>query len=122
MKLVISSDGNTIDSEIDPRFGRCRYFIIVETENKEIKEVSSVENQGVIQGHGAGIRAGQQVGEINPDAIITGNLGPNALNVIRQLNIDAYQATGTVKTAVKDFIEGKLKKMTSNVGPHFGMN
>ncbi|MBN2421733.1 NifB/NifX family molybdenum-iron cluster-binding protein [Candidatus Woesearchaeota archaeon] len=121
MKIVISSNGESLESDVDMRFGRCKYFIVVETENKEIKNFSAVENQGALQGHGAGIKAAEQIGELKANAIITGNLGPNASTVLNQLNIDCYQAIGTVKDAVNNLLQGKLKKINSIVQKHFGM-
>lgn len=121
MKIVISSTGETIDSDIDMRFGRCAYFLAVETENNEIKNVTSEKNQGAQQGHGAGISAAQQVGNMKPDKIITGNLGPNASSALNQLGIEVYQASGNIKDAVMQLIEGKLPKLTDTAPGHFGM-
>lgn len=119
MKIAITSDGESIESRIDQRFGRCRYFIIVDTDNKEKAE--AVENQGNVQGHGAGIRAAQQLGELGVKVVITGQLGPNATNVLGQLGIRTYHASGTVKDAVDDFVENKLGKISEVSAPHSGM-
>jgi len=118
MKIVITSQGREIDSEIDQRFGRCKYFVIVETENNEITNVSSVENQGAIQGHGAGIRAGQQVGELGAEAIITGSLGPNASKVIDKLSIAAYKSSGLIKDSIEKLNNNKLTKLNEIGEPH----
>lgn len=122
MKVVVSSTGKTLDSNVDTRFGRCQYFLIVETENNQIKNVLAVQNQGALQGHGAGIRAAEQVGEIKPDAVITGNLGPNASNVFNQLKIEVYQGSGTAKDAVIKFLAGGIEKLTNIAREHSGMN
>jgi predicted Fe-Mo cluster-binding NifX family protein len=122
MKIIVCSTGESIDSEIDARFGRCKYFVIVETENKEIKNVSAVENQGALQGHGAGIRAVEQVGEIKADVVIAGHLGPNASRVLSQLQIKAYQGSGTIKDAVMKHLNGELTEITDIAKPHSGMN
>ena len=111
-KIAISSEGNTLESMIDQRFGRCKYFLVIEVENNKIKDVKAVENQGALQGHGAGIRAAQQVGEMRVKEIITGQLGPNATNVLEQLGITVYHASGTVKNAVGQLIKGNLNKIT----------
>lgn len=121
MKIVISSTGETIDSDIDMRFGRCAYFLAVETENNEIKNVTAEKNKGAEQGHGAGIMAAQQAGNMKPDKIITGNLGPNASTAISQLGIEVYQASGNIKDAVMQLIEGKLPKLIDTAPSHFGM-
>ena len=118
MRIVISSEGTTIDSTVDPRFGRCSYFLIVETENKDIKQVSYVENQGAQHSHGAGIKAGQQIGELNPDVIITGNVGPKAADMLGQLEIPVYQGAGTIKEAVEKFLNSKTEKVTVPSAPY----
>jgi len=121
MKIAISCTEDKIESPIDQRFGRCAYFLIVEIEDKKVKNVKAVQNQGAIQGHGAGIRAGQQLGDEKVDAVITGNLGPNATNILGQLGIKAYHASGSAKSAVEDFINGKLKEITEVAPAHSGM-
>ncbi|MEA3514975.1 MAG: NifB/NifX family molybdenum-iron cluster-binding protein [Nanoarchaeota archaeon] len=114
MRIVISSDGDTIESNVDMRFGRCRYFLIVDIEEGEIIDVKSVENEGAAMGHGAGIRAAQQAGNLKPDKIIAGNLGPNAFNVLTQLNIAAYMGRGTVKDSIQKMFEGKLERISQD--------
>jgi predicted Fe-Mo cluster-binding NifX family protein len=116
MKMAISADGNMVESKIDQRFGRCKYFIIVDTEDK--KKIKAVENKGVIQGHGAGIKAAEQIGELNVEAIITGNLGPNATAVLDKLGIKAYNSSGTVKDAIDSFINNKLEEISEVAEPH----
>ncbi len=118
MKIAVSSDGDSLESMIDQRFGRCKYFIIVDTENKE--ETKIVENQGAVQGHGAGIRAAQQLGEQNVKAVLTGQLGPNATNVLNQLGIQAYHASGTVNDAIEKFTDQKLEEINEVSAPHSG--
>ena len=122
MKIAISSVDNTIKSQVDQRFGRCKYFLIVEIEDKKIKRIKAVENQGAIQSHGAGIKAAQQIGELGVEAVITGNIGPNAADVLDKLNIRVGKGNGIVKDAVQDFIHGKLQELKgSSVSSHFGM-
>ncbi|MBW2983996.1 hypothetical protein KY361_02685 [Candidatus Woesearchaeota archaeon] len=121
MKVAISCTEDKIESPIDQRFGRCAYFLIVDIEDKKIKNVKAVENQGAIQGHGAGIKAGQQLGDEGVEAVITGNLGPNATNVLDQLGIKAYHASGPAKEALDEFIKGKLGEIAEIAQPHSGM-
>ncbi len=118
MKIAISSDGVTLESTIDQRFGRCKYFVIVDTE--KITVIDAVENQGAIQGHGAGIKAAQQLGELSVEAVITGNLGPNATKVLDTLEIKTYAASGILKDAIEQFNEGKLDKITEVAESHSG--
>lgn len=118
MKIAISSDGDTVESRIDQRFGRCKYFVIVDTGSRE--KTDAIENQGAAQGHGAGIRAAQQLGELGVKAVITGQLGPNATNVLNQLGIKAYHASGNIKDAIDDFTENKLEEVSEVSAPHSG--
>ena len=119
MKVAISSENDTIESLIDQRFGRCKYFLIIDTE--DISKVEAVENQGAIQGHGAGIRAAQQISELGVKAVITGNLGPNATAVLDKLGIPSYQASGKVKDAIEAFVNDKLEGIGEVAPSHFGM-
>ncbi len=118
MKLAISAESNTIESKIDQRFGRCEYFLIVELENNEIKEVKAVKNEGAIQGHGAGIKAAQQIGESDAEAVITGAIGPNATAVLGELGIKTYHASGTVKDAIDAFVDNRLEEITEVAESH----
>ena len=122
MKIAISSEGNKIEDMIDQRFGRCKYFLIVDIEDKKIKNVEVKENQGAVQGHGAGISAAQQLGDLKVDVVITGNLGPNAIQVLEQLEIKTYQASGIAKEALEKFTENKLNTITQTSKAHSGVN
>ena len=103
MKIAISSEGKTIDSMIDARFGRCKYFIIASIQDNNITGFESVENQGANQSHGAGPKSAQQIGELGVDAIITGNVEPNTTDILEQLGIKAYHAKGKVGEAIDNF-------------------
>jgi len=122
MKIAISSEGNTIKSLIDQRFGRCKYFLIVEIKDHEIKGINAVENKGVMQGHGAGIKAAKQVGDLEVGAVITGNLGPNATDVLNQSKIKVYHGSGMVKDAINKFIDKKLNEITEIAESHSSTN
>jgi len=122
MKIAMSSTGKDIKSEIDVRFGRSPYFLIVEIEGKEIKSTKAIENTATTQAGGAGITAAELVGNQNVNAVITGNMGPRAFDVLSQLGIEIYRAEGTIEEVVKQFIEGKLEKINAPTGPqHRGM-
>ena len=122
MKIAISSTGNNLESEVDARFGRCSYFLIVEIENNEIKDFKAIENTAKAQMGGAGIIAGEIVAKQKVDAIITVNLGPRAFSVFEQFKIKTYQGEGKIKEVVQDFLDGNLKELTNANGPqHRGM-
>jgi len=119
MKIAISADGSKIEGKIDQRFGRCKCFIVLDTEDKD--KIEAVENPGSIQGHGAGIKAAEQIGQIGVKAIVTGNIGPNATAVLEKLEIKPYHASGIIKEAINDFIENKLEEIKEVSEPHSGM-
>jgi len=108
MKIAISSTGKTLQDEMDPRFGRCSYFLFVTIDNREIKDVKFVENSAKVQTGGAGTSAAEIVGREKVDAVITENLGPRAEEVFKQLKIKTYQGKGQVKKAIEQFIEDNL--------------
>jgi len=118
MKIAISSSGENLDSPIDPRFGRCPFFMIVEIEDKKIKDSNAINNTAMMQGGGAGITAAQVVGNAGAEAVIAVNYGPRAFGVLSELGIEMYQGVqGTVKENVQQLIEGKLKKLEAATGP-----
>ena len=122
MKVAISSTGKTLESEVDVRFGRCLYFLIVEIENKKIKNVKPIENTAKAQMGGAGISAGEIVANEKVDAVITTNLGPRAFSVFGQFGIKVYQGQGKIKDVVQDFIDDKLTELIDATGPqHIGL-
>ena len=79
MKIAVSSSGNNLESKIDPRFGRCAYFVIVETENMDFEVF---DNESIALGGGAGIQAAQFVASKGAKVILTGNVGPNAVKTL----------------------------------------
>ena len=118
MRIAISNQENNINGLIDQRFGRCKYFLIVEVENNEIKTTNAVENQGALQGHGAGLKAAEQIGKLKVDTVITGDLGPNATNILKQLGIKSYHAGGKANDAVNDYLNNNLKEINEIATPH----
>jgi len=122
MKIAISSVGDDLDSEVDAKFGRCNYFLIVEIEENKIKDFKSIENISKAQMGGAGITAGEIVAKQKVDAIITVNLGPRAFSVFEQFGIKVYQGNGNVRKVIQDFLDGKLKELGDSNGPqHKGL-
>jgi len=122
MKIAISSTGKTIESEVDVRFGRCAYFLIIEIENKKVRNVKAIENTAKAQMGGAGITAGEIVANEKVNAVITTNLGPRAFSVFGQFGIKVYSGQGKIKKVVQDFIKGKSKELTNATGPqHIGL-
>jgi len=101
MKIAISATGNTLDSDVDPRFGRCSWFIIVETENMSFEAIQN-ENAGLP--NGAGIQSASQVSSLGVQAVLTGSCGPKATQVFSTTNISIYlNCGGTVRQAAEQF-------------------
>ncbi|MBW2489094.1 MAG: NifB/NifX family molybdenum-iron cluster-binding protein [Deltaproteobacteria bacterium] len=120
MKIAISSSGNTLDSAIDPRFGRCAYFLIVDPADMRYE---AFDNQGAAQSHGAGIQAAQFLANHDVSAVITGHVGPNAIQTLAAAGIDIFaEQRGTVEQVVNEYKSGALKPASQpTVGRHFGM-
>jgi predicted Fe-Mo cluster-binding NifX family protein len=120
MKICISSNGPNLDSFVDPRFGRCLYFIFVDPKNQ--KKINTVPNAGINAMRGAGIQAAQIVVEQGARVLITGNIGPNAFGVLNASRVKIFKAMpGTkIKDAISAFGEGQLPEMTQPFGGRFG--
>ncbi|MDD4188921.1 MAG: NifB/NifX family molybdenum-iron cluster-binding protein [Eubacteriales bacterium] len=119
MKIAVSATGKTMESQIDQRFGRAASFIIVETETMDYE---AIDNLATLSSGGAGISSAQSVAEKDVKAVITGNVGPNAMNVLKAASIEIYKAAAsTVKENVELFKKGVLEKISTTVPPHFGL-
>lgn len=119
MKIGISSTGDNLDAQVDQRFGRCQYFLIVNTETMDVKTIS---NESAIAAGGAGIQAAQSISDAGVEAVITGNVGPNAFQTLSAAGIKVYTgASGKVKEAIEQYKNGELQQTDNpNVGSHFG--
>jgi len=120
MKIAVSSSGNDLDSQVDPRFGRCAYFVIVETDDMGFE---AFENGSIAMGGGAGIQAAQFVASKGAKAVITGNVGPNAVQTLSAAGVETFVGqSGTVREAMERYTEGKINSTsTPNVADHYGM-
>ena len=112
MKIAVSSTDQGLNSKVSEVFGRCPYFIIAEIENQKIKKTETIENKNTAQMSGAGISTAQLMAEKNVKAVITKNIGPRALDVLRQFNIAIYYGTGTIKGVLQKLIDNKLEKIS----------
>jgi predicted Fe-Mo cluster-binding NifX family protein len=119
MKIAITATAPDLDADIDPRFGRCRYFIIIDPETIELE---TLENAAAGAGGGAGIATAQGLAGKGIEAVLTGNCGPNAYTALEAAGIKLITGvTGKVRDAVNDYKSGKLKASTQpSVTPHFG--
>lgn len=119
MKIAISCSGKSVESEVDSRFGRCPYFVIVEVDknSKEIKDKRMFKNTAKNQSRGAGITASESVSNQGVEIVIVPNIGPRAFSALNQLNIDVYRGSGKIKEVVKKFLDEKLEKIEQSTGP-----
>ena len=107
MKIAVTSQGQEPESPVDPRFGRCRYFLFFDEETGNYTVLANEQNLQAAQG--AGIQAAQHLLEGGAEVVITGNIGPKAFKVLRANGIRVYTATGmTVAEAVAAYRAGKL--------------
>ena len=119
MKIAISAAGPTLESEVDPRFGRCQYFIIA---NPETMEFETIENFNVMAAGGAGISTAQMIAGKGVETVLTGNCGPNAYQVLSAAGIKVITGvSGKVKDVIEGYRDGKFKVSDqANVPDHFG--
>ena len=120
MRVAVSADGPTLDAKIDPRFGRCSYFVLVDTDSLDAR---AVENASAASAQGAGIGTAQMVAGEGVDAVLTGNCGPNAYQALEAAGIKVVTGvTGTVREAVDSYKAGRFQPSSQpNVASHFGM-
>jgi predicted Fe-Mo cluster-binding NifX family protein len=120
MKIAISTTGAGLDADVEPRFGRCPYFIIADPETMEFK---AMDNSSSMAAGGAGIAAAQSIADNGVKAVLTGHCGPNAHQALSAAGIQIITGVGG---KAKDVIENyRLGKYTAseqaNVPDHFGM-
>jgi len=119
MRVAITSQGVDMASEVDQRFGRAKFFIVVDTETGGFVAHDNAQNLNAAQG--AGIQAAQKVVELDVEAVLTGNVGPKAFSTLKVGYIKVYVgATGSVENAVEQFKTGQLECVTeANVEGHW---
>ena len=120
MKICVTATANILDAQIDPRFGRCSYLIIVDSETMQFE---AIPNTAAGATGGAGIQAAQTISSKGVKLLITGNVGPKAFQALSAAGIEVVTgAFGTVREAVEKFKRGALRKTDApSVGGHFGM-
>jgi predicted Fe-Mo cluster-binding NifX family protein len=120
MKIAITSSGSDLKSEVDPRFGRCAYFILVETDTDEFEAIENSNVQGM---GGVGIQSGQVMADREVKTVLTGSCGPNAFQTLQAAGIKVITGvTGTVQEAIDKFKSGELKAISqADASAHSGM-
>ncbi|HOF40033.1 MAG TPA: NifB/NifX family molybdenum-iron cluster-binding protein [Candidatus Hydrogenedentes bacterium] len=109
MKIAVTAQGTDLNAALDPRFGRAKFFVVVDTEAEGFEAVDNSMNLNAAQG--AGIQAGRNVIELGVEAVITGHVGPKAYTTLQSGGVGVYTgASGTVGEAVEQFKAGALKR------------
>jgi len=121
MKIAVTSTGPTLDDNVEARFGRCAYFLIIDPETMDYE---AIENPNIALGGGAGIQSAQLMSGKGVTIVLTGNCGPNAFNVFGQAGIQVIVGlSGAVRKAVEQLKTGVLSSASGpSVASHFGMN
>jgi len=113
MKICITSEGSNLDSKVDQRFGRCQFFIFIDTDTSHFE---AVQNQNVNGMGGVGVQSGQVVAEKQAKIVLTGKVGPNASQTLESAGIEVIlDVEGEVKNALERFNKGELN---SSKGPN----
>jgi predicted Fe-Mo cluster-binding NifX family protein len=120
MRIALTANGADLDAPISPIFGRCSTYIFMDTETMQYEAIA---NPAVSAGGGAGVQAAQFVIERGAQAVVTGNVGPNAFGVFRAGGIPVYLfKEGTVQQAVRAYKAGRLAPVAdATVSAHAGM-
>jgi len=109
MIIAVSSQGQDLDSPLDPRFGRAGYFILYDTEQDNFKVLENQSSLNAAQG--AGVQTAQAVWRHKAGAVITGHCGPKAFDALKAGGIPVYLCrVDTVREAVQAYTEGALEQ------------
>ncbi len=119
-KICVTSQGDNLNSQVDSRFGRCRYFIIADVKTLEFE---AVENSNINGMGGVGVQSGQLMANKGVRAVLTGNIGPNAFQTLQAAGIEMVTGvSGTIKEAIEKYNKGEIKpNQKPSVDSHFGI-
>lgn len=117
--IAVSAMENSLDAPVDPRFGRAKYFVLVDPETMEWEGIANNCNMNALQG--AGIQAAQLVAQQGVRTVLTGNCGPKAFQTLQAAGIQVViNANSTIRQAVEKFQRGELRfAQAANVEPHW---
>jgi len=120
MKIAVSATGPGLDAEVDPRFGRCQCFTIVDPQTMESE---ALDNSNAMAAGGAGISTAQMIAGKGVEVVLTGNCGPNAYQTLSAAGVQVITGvSGKIKDAIEAYKAGKLQPNAQpSVGSHYGM-
>lgn len=114
MKITISAKGKTLESEMDPRFGRSAGFVLFDTETDQTVYLDNSAQMGLAQG--IGIKTAQMIADAGTNVLITGQMGPKAAQVLSRSSIKIYECTtGTVQSAIQALERNELNLLGSDM-------
>jgi len=106
MRAAVTASQPAMDAAVDPRFGRCPHFVIVDTDTMAVE---TMPNSGVGLGSGAGIEAGRLLADAAVETVLTGHCGPNARETLAAAGIQVIVGCqGSVAEAVEALKAGRL--------------
>ena len=115
MLICVTAKGDNLEAEVDPRFGRCAYFIIVDTESLKFKAMA---NPNAVASGGAGIQSSQLIAGEKVEAVVTGNVGPNAYQTLSSLGIKIFiGASGLLKRLLFSIKRASLRRPKTQLFP-----
>ncbi len=113
MKITVSARGESLDSEVDPRFGRTAGFVLFDSETASVNYLDNLAQQDSTKG--TGVKAAQLIAKAGAEALITGQLGPNAAQFLRKSGIKIYAcSSGTVREAIQMLQENGLEELSDD--------
>jgi predicted Fe-Mo cluster-binding NifX family protein len=120
MKVCVSAVADNLEAQVDPRFGRSPYLVIVDSETMQFEAIPNVASSAM---GGAGIQAAQTIASRGVKVLITGNVGPNAFQALSAAGIEIVTgASGIVREVVEKYKRAELKATGApTVRGHFGM-
>jgi predicted Fe-Mo cluster-binding NifX family protein len=118
-RIAITSTGRTVDSAMDPRFGRCAYFVVTNSSGT----VEHIPNTARALGNGAGIQAARQIVDMMVGVVVTGDVGPNAFRVLSAAGVKVFVGgAGSVQEVLDMYRQGRLRQASASTAPgHHGM-
>jgi len=105
MRIAITANDQNLDTDVDQRFGRTPYFLLVDTDNLGFEVIENKQSFDLPQG--AGIQAAQNIVPYRPVAVLTGNCGPKAFKVLEAAKIEVVTGVkGKIRDVVKAYVDG----------------
>jgi len=109
MKVAITVKGAGLECQVEPRFGRAEHFVIVETDCGQCELFDNSQNSHASSG--AGVQTGQRILDLGVDVVLTGHVGPKALEVLQAGGVDVCTGvSGTAQDALRTFEAEKVNK------------